>query len=153
MREVFRKARAASPSIIFFVRAHPLSRWSFCQCLWNGTRQDEIDALGTARSDGDSHTDGILTSILNEMDGIEELVGVTVVAATNRPDVIVRPPFALLLSSSALADPDTVSTGLGAAPPRQDRPHPLRRPSVFRVSQGHLSAAPGQDGRRAGCQR
>lgn len=32
----------------------------------------------------------MLTTLLNEMDGIQELAGVTVVAATNRPDVLVR---------------------------------------------------------------
>jgi AAA family ATPase len=54
--------------------------------------QDEIDALATSRSSdtdqGSSH-EGVLTSLLNEMDGVQELTGVTVVAATNRPDVIV----------------------------------------------------------------
>lgn len=69
VREVFRKARAASPSIIFF---------------------DEIDALSAARGDGgDSNAgDRVLTSLLNEMDGIESLNGVTIVGATNMPDVI-----------------------------------------------------------------
>ncbi|TDL19216.1 AAA family ATPase [Rickenella mellea] len=69
IREIFRKARAASPSIIFF---------------------DEIDALGTSRSEGrgNSSHEGVITTLLNEMDGVQELVGVTVVAATNRPDVI-----------------------------------------------------------------
>lgn len=66
VREIFRKARAASPSIIFF---------------------DEIDALGAARDAGEGHG-GMLTSLLNEMDGVEALSGVTVVAATNRPDVL-----------------------------------------------------------------
>ncbi|KAG8910536.1 AAA+-type ATPase [Tulasnella sp. 417] len=67
VREIFRKARAASPSIVFF---------------------DEIDALAASRDNyGDSH-DGVLTTLLNEMDGIQELVGVTIVAATNRPDSI-----------------------------------------------------------------
>nr|ODN94476.1 AAA family ATPase [Cryptococcus depauperatus CBS 7855] len=66
VREIFRKARAASPSIIFF---------------------DEIDALGSARSNDAAHS-GVLTSLLNEMDGVEELSGVTVVAATNRPDML-----------------------------------------------------------------
>lgn len=66
VREIFRKARAASPSIVFF---------------------DEIDALGAARDIGEGHG-GVLTSLLNEMDGIEALSGVTVVAATNRPDVL-----------------------------------------------------------------
>ena len=55
--------------------------------------QDEIDALATSRSGSDSGggaQEGVLTSLLNEMDGVQELVGVTIVAATNRPDVIVR---------------------------------------------------------------
>ncbi|CDH60251.1 spermatogenesis-associated protein 5 isoform 2 [Lichtheimia corymbifera JMRC:FSU:9682] len=70
VREVFRKARAASPSIVFF---------------------DEIDALTVKRgSDGSgtSVADRVLSQLLNEMDGIEPLVNVTVVAATNRPDII-----------------------------------------------------------------
>ncbi|KAG9112430.1 AAA+-type ATPase [Ceratobasidium sp. 392] len=68
VREIFKKARGAAPSIIFF---------------------DEIDALATARESGDGRAhDGVLTSLLNEMDGIQALVGVTVVAATNRPDVL-----------------------------------------------------------------
>lgn len=66
VREIFRKARAASPSIVFF---------------------DEIDALGASRDAGEGHG-GVLTSLLNEMDGIEQMSGVTVVAATNRPDVL-----------------------------------------------------------------
>lgn len=73
LREVFRKARAASPSIIFF---------------------DEIDGLTTTRGDGDgggsesSHSDRLIATLLNEMDGVEGLGHVVVVAATNRPQVI-----------------------------------------------------------------
>ncbi|CAK9782935.1 putative peroxisome biosynthesis protein PAS1 [Cutaneotrichosporon oleaginosum] len=67
VREIFRKARAAAPSIIFF---------------------DEIDALGANRDGADGVHGGVLTSLLNEMDGVEALSGVTVVAATNRPDVL-----------------------------------------------------------------
>ncbi|ODQ68601.1 putative ATPase of the CDC48/PAS1/SEC18 family, partial [Nadsonia fulvescens var. elongata DSM 6958] len=69
VREIFRKARAASPSIIFF---------------------DEIDALSGARSEGGSEgsSDRVLTSLLTEMDGIEDLNGVTILAATNRPEII-----------------------------------------------------------------
>lgn len=71
LREVFRKARAASPSIIFF---------------------DEIDGLTTTRgSDGGgeaSHSDRLIATLLNEMDGVEGLGHVIVVAATNRPQVI-----------------------------------------------------------------
>ena len=57
------------------------------------TTQDEIDALAVSRSstsssDGGSN-EGVLTTLLNEMDGVQESFGVTVVAATNRPEVIV----------------------------------------------------------------
>ncbi|CCF56024.1 hypothetical protein KAFR_0A05890 [Kazachstania africana CBS 2517] len=68
IREIFRKARAASPSIIFF---------------------DEIDALSPDRDSGStSAASHVLTSLLNEIDGVEELKGVVIVAATNRPDEI-----------------------------------------------------------------
>ena len=51
--------------------------------------------MGTSRSAKDSGNrhEGVLTTLLNEMDGIQELVGVTIVAATNRPDVIVSTSF------------------------------------------------------------
>lgn len=68
LRDVFRKARQAAPCIIFF---------------------DEIDALIPARSSGSSDspvTDRVLSQFLTELDGIEELKGVLVLAATNRPD-------------------------------------------------------------------
>ncbi|KAJ3360791.1 spermatogenesis associated protein 5 [Allomyces arbusculus] len=69
VRQVFRKARAAAPSIIFF---------------------DEIDAIATRRSGGDSSSvsDRVLSQLLSELDGIEPLVNVTIVAATNRPDIM-----------------------------------------------------------------
>ena len=69
VREVFRKARQVSPSIIFF---------------------DEIDALAPARgSSNDSHViDNVLNQILTEMDGLEELKDVVVMGATNRPDIV-----------------------------------------------------------------
>ncbi|KAJ1723780.1 AAA+-type ATPase [Coemansia erecta] len=70
VRAVFRKARAAAPAIVFF---------------------DEIDALTIKRGASGSSTsvgDRVLAQLLTEMDGIEPLVNVIVVAATNRPDVI-----------------------------------------------------------------
>ncbi|PGG99290.1 hypothetical protein AJ80_09390 [Polytolypa hystricis UAMH7299] len=68
LREIFRKARAASPSIIFF---------------------DEIDAIASRRGDPGSHSGvNVLTTLLNEMDGVEELKNVLVVAATNKPEVL-----------------------------------------------------------------
>ncbi|MBU1661037.1 MAG: CDC48 family AAA ATPase [Chloroflexi bacterium] len=67
VREVFRKARMAAPCIIFF---------------------DEIDALAPRRSGGgDSQvTERVVSQLLTELDGIEELKGVVVLAATNRLD-------------------------------------------------------------------
>ena len=68
VREVFRKARSASPSILFF---------------------DEIDVIGGLR-EGNSQHGGInvVTTLLNELDGIEPLQGVFVVAATNKPEIL-----------------------------------------------------------------
>ena len=69
VREIFRKARQVSPSIIFF---------------------DEIDALAPARgTSSDSHViDNVLNQILTEMDGLEELKDVVIMGATNRPDIV-----------------------------------------------------------------
>ncbi|KIW20047.1 hypothetical protein PV08_00622 [Exophiala spinifera] len=64
-REVFRKARAASPSIIFF---------------------DEIDAIASRGRQGSDLN--VLTTLLNEMDGFEELRNVFIVGATNKPENI-----------------------------------------------------------------
>ncbi|XP_072857771.2 ATPase family gene 2 protein homolog A isoform X1 [Pogona vitticeps] len=70
VREIFRKARTVSPSILFF---------------------DEIDALAVERgsSSGSGNVaDRVLAQLLTEMDGIEQLKDVTILAATNRPDMI-----------------------------------------------------------------
>jgi transitional endoplasmic reticulum ATPase len=70
LRDVFRKARQAAPCIIFF---------------------DEIDALASARSHGGSDSGvsaRVLSQLLTELDGIEELKGVFVLAATNRRDLL-----------------------------------------------------------------
>ena len=70
VREVFRKARQASPCIIFF---------------------DEIDSVAPTRGSGggDSHvTERVISQFLTEMDGLEELRNVIIIAATNRPDII-----------------------------------------------------------------
>ena len=70
VREVFRKARQVKPSIVFF---------------------DEIDAVGGSRGGdggGSRVGDRVLAQLLTEMDGVESLAGVTVVAATNRPDMM-----------------------------------------------------------------
>ncbi len=70
IREVFRKARQASPCIIFF---------------------DEIDSVAPVRgsSSGDSNvTERVISQFLTEMDGLEELRNVIIIAATNRPDIV-----------------------------------------------------------------
>ncbi|MBP7120456.1 MAG: CDC48 family AAA ATPase [Methanolinea sp.] len=70
VREIFRKARQASPAIIFF---------------------DEVDALVPKRGSymGSSHvTESVVSQILTELDGLEELKDVTVIGATNRPDML-----------------------------------------------------------------
>ncbi|KIJ60302.1 hypothetical protein HYDPIDRAFT_63938, partial [Hydnomerulius pinastri MD-312] len=80
---ILRQARAAPLPIIFLVRC--------LASLAHIHLRDEIDALGTSRTadlDGggaSSHED-VLTSLLNETDGIKELVGVMTIAHTNRPD-------------------------------------------------------------------
>jgi transitional endoplasmic reticulum ATPase len=71
VREVFHKARQAAPCIVFF---------------------DEIDALASTRASGGHQDAGVggrvLSQLLTELDGIEELKGVLVLAATNRRDLL-----------------------------------------------------------------
>ena len=70
VRETFRKARQAAPTVLFF---------------------DEMDSIAPARGGGtsDSHvTERVISQILSEMDGLESLHNVVVIAATNRPDII-----------------------------------------------------------------
>jgi len=71
VREIFRKARQAAPCVIFF---------------------DEIDAIAPTRSGsdgGDSHvTERLVSQMLTEIDGLDDLKGVVIIGATNRPDII-----------------------------------------------------------------
>ncbi|MHA2404703.1 MAG: AAA family ATPase [Candidatus Kariarchaeaceae archaeon] len=69
IREVFRKARLASPSVIFF---------------------DEIDSIASRRGSGSdaSVTERVISQILTEIDGLESLTNVVVLAGTNRPDIV-----------------------------------------------------------------
>jgi transitional endoplasmic reticulum ATPase len=69
VREVFRKAKQASPCILFF---------------------DEFDSLVPERGLGDTSqvTERVISQFLTELDGLEELKGVLVLAATNRKDLI-----------------------------------------------------------------
>lgn len=69
VREVFKKARQAAPCILFF---------------------DEIETLVPQRGKmtGEQVTERVVGQFLSEMDGIEELKGVLVLASTNRPDLV-----------------------------------------------------------------
>lgn len=70
VRETFRKARQASPCVIFM---------------------DEIDSIAPERGsgNGDSNvTERVISQMLTEMDGLESLNNVVVIAATNRPDIM-----------------------------------------------------------------
>ncbi|MFX1430926.1 MAG: CDC48 family AAA ATPase [Promethearchaeota archaeon] len=69
VRNIFRKARQAAPSIIYF---------------------DEIDAISSSRgiSESTAVRDSIVNQILVEMDGIENRKGIVVIASTNRPDMV-----------------------------------------------------------------
>lgn len=69
VRELFRRARDAAPAIVFL---------------------DEVDALAPVRgqSTDSGATDRVVASLLTELDGVEELRNVVVLAATNRPDLV-----------------------------------------------------------------
>jgi AAA family ATPase len=105
VREVFRKARAASPSIIFF---------------------DEIDAIGSTREGGQSSGVNVLTTLLNEMDGIETLKGVVILAATNKPEVL----------DPALMRPGRLDTILYVGPPDQ-----AARRDILRIKTNKMKIA------------
>ena len=70
VRKIFERARQVSPCIIFF---------------------DEVDSLASRRgieNSGSRVTEQVLNQMLAEMDGIEEMQNVVVIAATNRPDML-----------------------------------------------------------------
>jgi len=69
VREIFRKARQTAPTILFF---------------------DEIDALAPRRSSSSESkvNERVVNQMLTEMDGLESLNDVVIIAATNRPDIL-----------------------------------------------------------------
>lgn len=75
---------------------------------------------------GGSVNDRVLTALLNEMDGIELLLNVTILAATNRPDVI----------DSALLRPGRIDRLLYLGPPDLET-----RAEIFRVEFRRMSIA------------
>ncbi|MEM4368288.1 MAG: CDC48 family AAA ATPase, partial [Candidatus Anstonellales archaeon] len=69
IRELFRKARNAAPCIVFI---------------------DEIDAIASTRSSEETNkvAERVVDTLLTEIDGIRNMKGVVVIAATNRPDIV-----------------------------------------------------------------
>lgn len=109
VREVFRKAKQAAPCIIFL---------------------DEIDSIASVRGAGyDSHvTERVVSQMLIEMDGLEELKEVIIIAATNRPDMV----------DPALLRPGRLDRLIYIQPPDKEE-----RKKIFDV---HLSGKPiGED--------
>jgi len=93
VREIFRKARLASPCIIFI---------------------DEIDAIAHPRGHGEFDSrvsERVVDTLLTEMDGLSELKNVVVLAATNRPDAIdpaiLRPGRFDKIIEIPMPDPET----------------------------------------------
>ncbi|GBG28564.1 26S proteasome regulatory subunit 7 [Hondaea fermentalgiana] len=122
VHEVFRKARLAEPTVVFF---------------------DEIDALAGARGAGADAgsaggvADRVLSQLLTEMDGIEARKRVIVVAATNRPDLV----------DAALLRPGRLDRLILVRPPDASareailRIHTRRMPLDADVDLGRLASA------------
>ncbi len=106
VREVFEKARQNAPTVIFF---------------------DEIDAIAGERDGGSTDseaTERVVSQLLTELDGIEELDDVVVIAATNRPDMI----------DSAILRPGRLGRKVKVPIPDQEA-----REEIFRI---HLEETP-----------
>ncbi|MCL2149194.1 MAG: AAA family ATPase, partial [Methanomassiliicoccaceae archaeon] len=99
VRETFRKARQASPCVIFM---------------------DEIDSIAPERgTGGDSNvTERVISQMLTELDGLESLNDVVVIAATNRPDIM----------DPALLRPGRFDKSVFIGPPDRES-----RASIFRI--------------------
>ncbi len=67
VRDLFKQASQNAPCIVFI---------------------DEIDAVGRSRNDSSGYNDQTLNQLLSEMDGFDSSVGVVLLAATNRPEVL-----------------------------------------------------------------
>ena len=98
LQSIFNKARSVAPVVIFF---------------------DEIDAIGKQRGTDSSVGDRMLVQLLTELDGIQQLSNITVIAATNRPDIL----------DSALIRPGRFDKLIYVAPPD----HPARC-QIFKIN-------------------
>ena len=118
VRETFRKARQASPCVIFM---------------------DEIDSIAPERGKGNGGDDGVtervISQMLTEMDGLESLNNVVVIAATNRPDIM----------DPALLRPGRFDKSIFIGPPDEESRkaifgiHTKNRPMADEVDIGDLA--------------
>lgn len=106
VREIFRKARQAAPCIIFF---------------------DEIDSVAPVRGMGNDSgvTEKVVSQILTELDGLEELKDVVIIAATNRPNMV----------DAALLRPGRLDRLIYIEVPKEDK----EREAIFKV---HMKGKP-----------
>jgi cell division protease FtsH len=114
VRDLFEQARAHAPAIIFI---------------------DELDALGKARgafsiAGGHDEREQTLNQLLSELDGFDPSVGVVLLAATNRPEVL---------------DPALLRAGRFDRQVLVDRPDRLGRLAILRVHAKKIVLAPGTD--------
>ncbi|HEX2185594.1 MAG TPA: ATP-binding protein [Chloroflexota bacterium] len=108
LQSVFDQARRRQPTVLFF---------------------DEIDALARAREDSHEATHRVVSTLLENMDGLETVEGVVVLAATNRPEVV---------------DPALTRPGRFDRLVEVPLPDRAGRQAIFRV---HLRKAEAQAGR------
>jgi len=99
VREIFKKAKQVAPAVIFF---------------------DEIDSIAGARQGNESSkaSESVVNQILTEIDGVEELSDVVVLAATNRPELV----------DAALLRPGRFDRHLLVSPPNKEA-----RVEIFKV--------------------
>lgn len=108
VREIFRKARQTAPTVIFF---------------------DEIDSIASTRGGGSTDsgvTQRVVNQLLTEIDGMEELQDVAVIAATNRVDII---------------DPALVRPGRFDRHVKVDDPDEKARLEIFKVHTRNMPLA------------
>jgi transitional endoplasmic reticulum ATPase len=111
IRDVFKIARLSSPCIIFF---------------------DELEAIAGRRGGGQDGnvTERVISQLLTEMDGIEELRGVVILAATSRPDLL---------------DPSLLRAGRFEVRLELPVPNETDRRAIFGVHAANKPLAPGID--------
>lgn len=114
VRDLFEQARSKSPAIIFI---------------------DEIDALGRARGaggpiGGNDEREQTLNQLLTEMDGFDSSVGLVILAATNRPEIL---------------DPALLRAGRFDRQVLVDRPDKQGRLAILRVHAKRIALAPEVD--------